>query len=97
MSVTRDTSGDEMARAMAEWSASPEGRAASARGDLWEALPRIRKALEGLLRIAQLHDKNSRLPYREREMTREAQQAGITTLAHLSNIETRAAITPAGK
>lgn len=96
MSVRRDTSGDEMAKAIAESSATPEGRAATAIGDLWEALPRIRGTIEKLLRIANLHDKG-RLQWREREMTRDAQQAAITTLAHLSNIETRAApITTSG-
>jgi len=79
-----------MAKAMTAWASTPEGRAATARGDLWEALPRIRETIEKLLRIAKLHGQSTRLPYRERDMTRDAQQAAITTLAHLSTIETRA-------
>ncbi len=49
--VSRDTSGDEMARAMAEWSSSPEGMASNARQQLWDRRNELREAIENLLRM----------------------------------------------
>jgi len=89
--VSRDTSGDEMARAMAAYSATPEGRETDAQYDLWKLRDDLRGALEDLLRIAKLHGQGARLPWREREQTNAAQQRGIIALTKLEDIERKRA------
>lgn len=88
MPVTRDTSGDDMARALAAYARTPEAALSGARERLWTSRADLRSTIEALLRIATMHGKSQRLSWREREMTREAQERGIAVLAKLSDIET---------
>ncbi len=87
MSVTRDTSGDEMARALAAYARTPEAAESGARERLWSARNEIKTTVEALLRIATLHGQSQRLSWRERQMTREAQERAIPLLAKLDDIE----------
>lgn len=90
MGVSRDTSGDEMARALDAYSRTQYAARERAKSMLWEDRNRIRDALERLLRIAKLHSQNHRLPLRERQMTDDAQQAAIVMLARLDDFEASA-------
>lgn len=97
MSVARDTSGDAMAEALVAH-ATPEAAAADARFRLFDQRREIVGTIEDLLRIASVHAKSTRLPWREREMTQAAQQRGIVMLAQLADIEKRAqAAGPSGE
>ncbi len=87
MTSLRDTSADEMARALAAYARTPEAAESGARERLYSARREIADTVEALLRIATMHGKSQRLSWREREMTREAQQRGITLLAKLADIE----------
>jgi hypothetical protein len=89
MGVTRDSSADAMAEALAAPLPSTQRAepTEAAMRRLWAQVANIRTATERSLRVAQLHGGMQRVPHSERQMAREAQQRCITLLAHLDDIE----------
>jgi len=76
---------------MRAYAGTPEGREADARHALFALRDELRGTLEALLLVAKRHDQGARLPWREREHTRDAQQRGILALAKLDDVERRLA------